>query len=424
MRFAFMLLCTIIAVFASASERLYVVQYNDESLGRVDPESGDVNPHVLDLGYGCNDIAAHGNRLYVVNSLMNSIQEIDAESQTTLREISTTGGMNPYSLAMLNDDTILITNFVSNNLLLLRISDGQIVGNIPVGLSPEGIVVHENRVFVCLTRYSSAGFGVGCVMILNRATFDPVDSLCVGKNPQFAAIDDQNRLHVVCTGDYVSEAGSVYVFNLDALESPAILHVGGAPSAISFGGGYAFLSAGGWGGSGMVFRYRLSDLIVLNSEANPIYTATGATDVIALSDGSFFVSCAMSDIIEHRHPEGSLIHSYSVGAGPGAMLMYGSASNAPVIPISPPKVAIAEAYPNPFNGVVRLQLDSPSKENLNIIIYNSIGQEVDMLRVCPGESSILWNTHNNRLSQLSTGNYWAVWDAEGSGKPIRLTLIR
>ena len=424
MLWRFMVMLLLIAVRCRADTRLYVVQYNDESLGRIHPASGAVNAHVLDLGWGCNEIVAHGSRLYVTNSLINTVQEIDAENQVTLRDIPTTGGVNPYSLTALNSDTLAVTNFRTNNVLLLRISDGQIVGSLPVGLAPEGILAHGDRLYVCLTRYSAQGYGPGRVMIYDRSTLTLVDSLSVGVNPQFAAVDDRHRLHVVCTGNYTNIPGEIHVFDLTSREQASVVPVGGAPSAVSFGGEWAFAAAGGWAGTGQVFRYRLSDLAVVNGAGNPIQTGLGATDVVAMPDGSFFVSCALADVVEHRSAEGTLLTSYAMGAGPGCMVLYESASASPPARISPVGSAyLAEAFPNPFNSTVRLRLSAPASHASNIIIYNCIGQRVAELRLSAGASEAWWFPTASDANYLSTGAYFALWD-DDANSALRLVFMK
>ena len=407
-----------------AGEHLYVVQYNGESLGRIDLTSGFVNNQVLELGYGCNEIVVLGTRLYITNSFINTVQEIDAENQITLRDLPMTGGNNPYSLTALNNDTLAVTHFLSNNILLLRLSDGQIIGNIPVGSGPEGILAFEDRFYVCVTGYSPQGYAPGKVLVYNRYSMALLDSLSVGINPQFAAIDSQNRLHVVCTGNYVDVAGQVYIFNLNTHNNPAILSVGGTPSTISFSEEFAFLAAGGWGGSGKIYRYRLSDLAILNSDINPITTELGAYDAVAVSDGTFYVSCAERDVVEHRTADGSLISTFLVGDGPGFMTYYETPSNTPIVQDWIPSESKMEAFPNPFNSVVFLRFEQSQKVQSNIKIYNNIGQQVDELKTDFGNSVLAWNPSLSSINHLSTGTYFAVLAGSNDLKPLRLVYIK
>jgi YVTN family beta-propeller protein len=409
-----------------AQERLYIVQGLDESLGKIELSNGNVNQHVLDLGYGCNDILLANNKLYVTNSLLNTVQEIDPVTNTTLRDIPVTGCQNPYSSALLNPDTLVVTNWVSNNVALIRLSDGTVVGTIPVGLGPEGILMHDSRVFVCLTRYLSFGdYGPGVVMVYDRTSLALIDSIRVGTDPQSMAVDDQNRLHVVCTGNYGNIPGSISVVDLETLVIDTTLSIGGTPTAVSFGGGYAFIAAGGWAGHGEVLRYRLSDLDIVNDQAHALPTGLGATDVEARTDGSFYVSCFSDATIEHRSATGQLLQSFPVSTGPGQMVLFSEANAVPgdEKPL-PSQTDLIEAFPNPFNSAVTFSLATISHEMTNINIYNSIGQMVDQLVIAPGRTSIVWSPRPGGKSSASSGTYYAVWGVSGQNFVKKVVYLK
>ncbi|MDD5087440.1 MAG: T9SS type A sorting domain-containing protein [bacterium] len=413
--------------FSDAQDRLYVVQYGDESLAEIRLATGIVNSHVLDLGYGCNDIVVSDHRLLVTNSLLNTVQMIDAETNATFGDFPTAGGVNPYSLAVVNQDTVAVTNWISNNILLMRLTDGSVVGNVSVGVAPQGILAHEDRVFVCLTRYQSFGvYGPGVVMVYSRPGFQWLDSLQVGMNPQTAAVDDQNRLHVVCTGNYANIAGEIYVIDLDAPENHAIVPIGGSPMNLSCGGGQVVIAAGGWGGHGEVYRYRLSDLAMLNSSTSPIFVGVGATDVEALSDGSFFVSCSMDDAVEYRDSNGALLQRYLVSDAPGQMVLYASPNetNPGHQTIVASSLSIEEAYPNPFNSTVHFRLSNVSRTTENIRIFNEMGQFVDNIEIPPGMGESVWNPANHGVNIISSGMYLAVLGADGGGKATRILFVK
>lgn len=413
------------AAAALAEERLYVVQVSDESLAAIGIESGAVDAHVLDLGYGCNEIIAHGNRLYVTNSLQNTVQEIDAENHVTLRDIQLPGGVNPYALAVLNPDTLAITNFVSNNLLLLRLSTGAFVANIPVGLAPEGVLVHADRVYVCLTRMlPNFDYAPGVVMVYDRRSLAFVDSIPVGINPQFAAVDDRNQLHVVCTGNYVSVAGQVVIVNLTTLELLHQIEIGGTPAKISMGGEYAYLAAGGWAGSGEVFQYRLDDFVVVRGAGNPIRTGLGATDVSAMPDGTFFVSCFMIDVVEQRSSDGNLIRTYNLSDGPGALLRYPGPANSMPRQTQYPDQQLILAYPNPFKSGIHLKLAAAARSATIVNIYNVIGQRVAAVPIPASHTSAIWTPRSHNVNDLVSGTYIVRMEDGGGGEALRIVYIR
>lgn len=305
-----------------AAERLYVVQSSDESLGEINLTSGEVTAHVLDLGLYCNDIVKFGSRLYVVNSGTNTIQEIDAETNQTLRVMPIDSGINPWTVAFLNIDTMAVSCFVSRNVLILEVESGAVIGNLPMPTAPEGMVVHEDKIYVCETGVDWPIYSAGHVRVYDTESWELLDSIEVGVNAQFAAVDPVGRLHVVCTGDYTNIPGSIHVINLQTREVVQVLDVGGTPNTVSFGGGFAYVSAGGFGGPGFVFRYQMYDLTLLNDWTNPIVTGGGATDLEAVEDGSYFVSCFETDEVWHHNPDGTLIHTYLMSDGPGYMVHF------------------------------------------------------------------------------------------------------
>jgi YVTN family beta-propeller protein len=411
---------------AWAQDRMYVVQGLDESLGEINLNNDQVRQHVLDLGYGCNDIILAGNRLYVTNSLLNSVQEIDPATNTTLRNIPVVGGVNPYACALLNPDTLVVSNWVSNNLALIRLSDGATVGTVPTGIGPEGIVVNGDHVLVCITRYLPNGtFGPGLVMVYDRSTMAFIDSISVGTNPQSAIADSWNRLHVACTGDYSSHPGQIDIINLETLRKDTVLAIGGSPAAISFGGDRAFVAAGGWAGHGDVLSYRLAGLAIVNDGAHPLATGLGATDVEGRADGTFLVSCFSEATVEHRSATGQLLHSYPLSTGPGQMVFVPGANAASPSPETVPANAeLLEAFPNPFNGGTNFRFGTSSRSVSYLTIYNEIGQLVDQVSVPPLTEQMAWSPRGNTKSAVSSGIYYVRWTVNGRQIPYRLIYLR
>jgi hypothetical protein len=295
-----------------------------------------------------------------------------------------------------------------------------------VGVGPEGMLALDTRLFVCLTRYLSPGeFGPGAVMVYDRVTLTLLDSLQVGINPQSIAVDAANRLHVVCTNSYGDAAGSIHIFDATTLVRDTILATGGSPAEVSFGGGYAFVAAGGWGEQGEVYRYRLSDLAMVNDAVNPIYTGSGATDIEVPPDGSFYVSCSLADQVEHRTAEGTLLEIFPMSLGPGQMVLTPPPSAArPPRVILPQDARIAEAYPNPFNSAVRLVLSGSRRTFSYINIYNVLGMKVGTVGVPAGVDKIVWNPALNHGISVPSGTYWAVWEGGGGENGVKLLYLK
>jgi hypothetical protein len=418
-------LLLLIAPITPAGPKLFVVQSLDESAATIEIESGIVNARAVTLGNIPNDIIVSKNRIYVSNSGYNNIQEIDAETSTTIREIQVPGGVNVYSMALLNEDSLAVTCSVSGNVVVIRLSDEQVVAELPAGAAPQSIIVHDGYFYVADTGIHYPNYESASILVYDCRTLSRVDSIPVAINPQSMAVDEQNRLHVVCTGNYAEIAGEINVIELASRELLTEIPIGGSPMNISIGGGIAYLAAGGWGTEGYVYAYRVSDFGILYNASNPLETAPGVWDTEARDDGSFFVSCFNDDMVEHRNADGSLIRSYLVSDGPGQMTVFqGIEATNPHPNLTDDSFVLVSAYPNPFNSSVKLVFDDQPHEACNILIYNSIGQAITTLPVGAGASSVTWNAMNGNGYPLSTGVYYAVFDQNAAHSVNRLFYLK
>jgi hypothetical protein len=74
----------------------------------------------------------------------------------------------------------------------------------------------------------------------------------------------------------------------------------------------------------------------------------------------------------------------------------------------PEVFALHENYPNPFNPSTTLSFDLPKISNVNITIYNMLGQKVktfSMQNASAGYHSVRWNGTNDLGERVSTGIY-------------------
>jgi hypothetical protein len=421
----FICIFVLLASLCIAAPTLYVVQTLDESAATIEIETGEVHQHAATLGTIPNDIIVHNNRAYIANSGYNNIQEIDGETAATVREIQIPGGVNVWSMAMLNDDTMAVTCSVSNNVIAVRLSDEQVVRTLPAGPSTQAILVHGDYFYVGVTGVSYPQFGPASILVFDRYSLSRIDSIPVAKNPQGLAVDEFNRLHVVCTGDYGSVTGEVDIIDLESREVTDEIAIGGTPSNISIGGGIAYIAAGGWGAEGWAYSYRVSDLQVLHGSGNPLITGSGAFDIEAFSDGSFFVSCFNDDAVEYRDRNGDLIQSFPLSDGPAQMAVYRGPEAANYDSRSVPEsIVLADPYPNPFNGNVRLDLNLAAKYDTNILIYNEIGQVVRVLSIPAGYRSIIWNGLDQSGSAVSSGIYIAKMTSKQDNSSKRIILLK
>ncbi len=79
--------------------------------------------------------------------------------------------------------------------------------------------------------------------------------------------------------------------------------------------------------------------------------------------------------------------------------------NAPQLPT---EYSLSQNYPNPFNPTTEIQFTVPNSGNVQIVIYNMLGQEVRTLftgHVQRGTYRLQWDGQSNSGIQMSSGNY-------------------
>ena len=93
----------------------------------------------------------------------------------------------------------------------------------------------------------------------------------------------------------------------------------------------------------------------------------------------------------------------------------------------PNAFALHGNYPNPFNPTTQIRFDLPYKGNVNIHIYNMLGQKVkvfSMPNTPPGRHAITWNGTNQKGQALSAGVYLYQMISEDFVKTRKMILLK
>ena len=95
---------------------------------------------------------------------------------------------------------------------------------------------------------------------------------------------------------------------------------------------------------------------------------------------------------------------------------------------TPGSFALIEAYPNPFNGQVRLKLEVPYNSSVEeVAIYDLQGRKVRTLantRLTPGAHEFEWDARDDNQQELSSGVYLALLRANTFVKSMKLLYIK
>lgn len=93
----------------------------------------------------------------------------------------------------------------------------------------------------------------------------------------------------------------------------------------------------------------------------------------------------------------------------------------------PTEFALHENYPNPFNPSTTLRFDLPELSDVNMIIYNMLGQKVktfNMQSTPAGYHSLTWNATNDYGDPLSAGVYLYQLKAKDFVKTRKMVLLK
>lgn len=276
-------------VHADIPRTMYILNGSAETVSKMTMDNITVNQDVLVAGAIPNQIVAHNGLIYVVNSGTDNIQVISPVTDEVVETIALPTGSNPWAIAFTGASKAYVTNYIANTVSVIDLSTGSITKDIPVGKSPEGVVVLDNQAFVTNTGY--AGWGApyvqGTVSVIDILADSVTHTLPVPTNPQNITISPDGNLHVTCTGNYADQFGKIAAINLytgPSWNTPAVVDtfiVGGSPAkTIVTDAGKAYCVAWGDGVNGHLYSYDVfADTVTHNSD-NPLLVGPNVSDLV------------------------------------------------------------------------------------------------------------------------------------------------
>lgn len=317
---AFLLAASFAEQTLAQSARLWVVNGLAETASRIILDSGTVSNHVITLGIIPNQIVVSDNFLLAVNSGSHNIQVFNRNTLSELGTIELGANRNPWNLVLMDSAIGYVSNLVTGSVSKINVITRTVLNEFPVGLSPEGIAFARAKVWVCNTGFNPNTFGYeqGEVAVIDPALDSVVKKINVGTNPQAIKHTPDGKLLVICTGDFGSVAGSLYIVDPIAQTVTDSILTGGTPAtaAVNFNNA-AYLPAGGFVGSGVVFKVNLNTKAVERGPGNPILVGTGATDAIYDIDSNYvYVACFSDGTVRKITSADIVVGSFLVGDGP------------------------------------------------------------------------------------------------------------
>jgi len=422
-----------------AGQNAYIVNSLAESLSEIDLESGTVSNHVTSLGEAPNQVVYHDGYLYVVNSISADIMKIDPVSFQVVATVYLPIGSNPYNMTFYGDYGYA-TGWISGLVYKFSLSTNSVVDDVNVGNFPEGIIYHDGLLYVTRTNFNpdNYSYGQGDIAVVDPLEMSLSNIYNVGTNPQWISVAPDNNLHIVCTGNYADIEGSVYIFDPSQSAISDSIMVGGQLLNLAVTtNGIGYLAAGGWISDGHVYSYNTYTGEILNGPTNPILVGMGSSSIAADSDG-FIYSCDFGDdSISKISPSGQVTATFGVGDGPYSIITTGSSTDiADQSPDALPKnVSLLSNYPNPFNGGTIISYDGRFGNGLAevVAIYDVSGRLVNKIPIeLSGNSGeVYWDGTNSELDYCPSGIYFAKimnssnnFETNSLGGSLKMTLVK
>jgi len=288
MRAVIFIIFTIIVNSAAIAQdiprTLYVLNGLGRTVSKMNLATQQIENDIITVGDVPSRILAKGENVYVVNSIPPSISVIDIKTDQIVQTINLAEGSNPWSMAFVGTNKAYVTNYLANSVSVVDLENGDLLKTIAVGNAPEGILVVENTAYVANTG-GFPNYSPSTVSIIDIQKDSVTKTLEVCTNPQDLALAPDGNIHVICTGNFSTISGKVYIINPFAPPDyvPSVvdsISLGGFPGDIQITkNGIAYVPDFGSNNSGFLYAYDVSTNEILFDAANPLLVGFGAMNV-------------------------------------------------------------------------------------------------------------------------------------------------
>ena len=185
------------------------------------------------------DLSARGDRAVVPLGTLNAVAIVDLRDRVRLETVSLPDGSGASGSAFLGDTEALVANPNLDTVSRIDLAEGAVVDEVSVGRYPEGLLVHEGRVFVAnaMLDENFVPSEEGTVTVLNAGDLSEEATVELsGLNPGDVAVGPDDRLYVLNSGQFGEGNGTVSVVDPASLEE--VEHhdgFGNFPGSLAFG---------------------------------------------------------------------------------------------------------------------------------------------------------------------------------------------
>ena len=208
-----------------------------------------------------NAVLIAGNRVYVANSIDDTISAFSPSSPTPVITISLPAGSVPSFVGTAETDVVFVANFASNTVSAISTTSNVLVPpvyGIPVGVHPVSLAETPNdqKLYVANQGTNGAGGSVTSINPVDRSVNPPIPNATWVSPVSVVARSDSNRA-------YVLDEGSGLVSAIDTASDTVV-------NSVSVGVGANF----------MLYDSTRNRLYVANPAANTVTYLAVATDAL------------------------------------------------------------------------------------------------------------------------------------------------
>ncbi|MDD2229388.1 MAG: T9SS type A sorting domain-containing protein [Candidatus Cloacimonetes bacterium] len=406
MRYRFLMFLLLLSSVCLHADEVFVVNSVSRTLSRIDINLGTVNNSFAQLAQTPNHLIVDNDEIYVVCSGANSVQVISRNSGALIRTLFIAPSANCWDV-LKDNNYLYVTGLFTDKVYKVSLQSNTVVAELNVGVSPEGMAVLNNKLYVCNTGGYASGYASSSVSVIDLSSFSVIATIPVWKNPQDIQVY-ANELHVLCTGNWSNVAGSIDIIDSSLDVRTDRIDLGGNPWSLWIspsGIGYA-----GDGNDTSLFSYDAATKTILHGTANPLSPGAivvhGAGTQLALLSANW----SGNGIVYLRDANWQPLGQYTVGLTPTDLWYYqfGSANTDEVLPVAQMSIS-----PNPLrrDGLLTIKSDMPM--NGYIELYNLKGQKLFHKDISSQETSIPVKDMN-----LRAGLYFYKTSSGSKGKLV------
>ena len=155
-----------------------------------------------DLGDVGQSMTKINNKIYIV---VNNSSKIEVVEATTMKKSATITGFNsPRFMIEASPGKAYVTDLYANGISIVDLSSNLITGNIQLNGSTEDLFLYNGKVYV-------TNLSTSYLYIIEPTTDILEDSILIGPGGNSLQLDMNNKLWVLCGGDYLTSApGSLH----------------------------------------------------------------------------------------------------------------------------------------------------------------------------------------------------------------------